>query len=124
MSFLYKDESYKIRGAVFDVYNQIGCGFDEEIYHECLEREFALRGVSFESKKPFRLVYKDDKLSKNYVPDFVCYGDIIIEIVSVPEHITSRKSDMLSVLKVLGKRIGFVVNFGLGQKAEILRVVN
>ncbi len=123
MSLLYKEESYNIRGAIFDVYNEIGCGFAESVYHECLEREFGMRGIEFESKKQISLVYKEGMINEVYVPDFVCFDKIVVEIVAVPDKIDSCRANMINVLKVTGKRIGFLANFGLSPKAEIVRVV-
>ena len=46
-NIIYKDESYKIIGACFEVYKQKGCGFSEVVYHECLALEFALQKIPF-----------------------------------------------------------------------------
>ena len=50
-NLLYPDETYAIRGALFEVYREIGNGLREEVYQQCLEREFALRSIPFEAKK-------------------------------------------------------------------------
>lgn len=44
---IYKDEGYRFMGAAFEVYNDRGYGMSEEIYHECLEIELEMRGISF-----------------------------------------------------------------------------
>ena len=44
---LYKDECYEIQGAIFDVYREMGCGFLESVYQECLEKELRKRGIPF-----------------------------------------------------------------------------
>ena len=49
---IIKDESYEIQGAVFDVCKEMGSGFLEAVYQECLEKEFSLRNIPFTSK-PF-----------------------------------------------------------------------
>ena len=55
---IYTDECYAIRGAVYKVYRELGSGFREEVYQQCLEREFAARGIPFDSKKELRIFYK------------------------------------------------------------------
>ena len=55
---IYPDECYAIRGAVYEVYRELGSGFREEVYQQCLEREFAARGIPFDSKKELRIFYK------------------------------------------------------------------
>lgn len=48
--YLYKDLTYVIRGAFFEVYNTLGPGFKEDVYHHALAAEFALREIPFSSK--------------------------------------------------------------------------
>jgi len=47
---ILKDESFRIQGAVFEVYRELGCGFLEAVYHECLQKEFDLQGIPFKSE--------------------------------------------------------------------------
>ena len=54
---LFKDEVYAIQGAIFDVYPEMGCGFLEPVYQECLEKELKSRGIQYESQKKLRLSY-------------------------------------------------------------------
>jgi len=51
---VHKEESYAIQGAVFDVYREMGSGFLEAVYQECMERELTLRGMPFQSQKNWR----------------------------------------------------------------------
>ena len=44
---VFKDESYAIQGAIFEVYREMGCGFLESVYQECLEKELSARGIPF-----------------------------------------------------------------------------
>ena len=76
---LYEQETYRIRGACFEVYKEKGCGFLEAVYQECLEIELGLQGIRFDAKKPLTLAYKGHVLEKKYEPDFICFGKIILE---------------------------------------------
>jgi len=71
--YLFKNESYAIRGAVFEVYNQVGCGFLESVYQECLIREFHLQEIPFQAQPNLHISYKGEQLSLVYQPDFVCF---------------------------------------------------
>ena len=62
--FLYKEETYRIIGCCFEVYNEKGCDFLEPVYQECLEIELDLQGILFDAKKPLALEYKGHKLKK------------------------------------------------------------
>ena len=76
----YREECYQIQGAVFEVYREMGCGFLEAVYQECLEKEFTRQGVPFQARQELKLRYKDEPLRQTYIPDFICYESIIIEI--------------------------------------------
>jgi GxxExxY protein len=78
IKILYRDECYAIQGAVHDVYREMGCGFLEAVYQECLEKEFTLRNIPFKAKTDLRLTYKGDALVKTYEADFICIERIVI----------------------------------------------
>ena len=48
---MFREESYAIRGAVFEVYREMGCGFLEAVYQECMEKELGLRRIPFVAQK-------------------------------------------------------------------------
>jgi len=81
---IYKDESYRLIGCCFEVYNEKGCGFLESVYQECLEIELELQGIPFSRQKVLPLSYKGRSLSQKYIPDFICCDKIILEIKAVP----------------------------------------
>ena len=70
---LFRAESYRIRGAVFEVYREMGCGFLESVYQECLDREFRARGIPAVAQQELGLLYKGEPLAQTYRPDFVCF---------------------------------------------------
>ena len=61
-ALLFKDESYRIQGAVFEVYREKGGGFAEGVYQECLEIEFDLQGIPFVAQPELKLTYKGRSL--------------------------------------------------------------
>mgnify|MGYP001011626027 CR=1 FL=1 len=121
---LFKDECYAIQGAVFDVYREMGCGFLEAVYQECLEKKFLTRQVSFESQKELILFYKNEKLVQTYKPDFICYQKIIVELKAVKEIAPEHKAQLINYLKATGLELGLLINFGSYPKAEIIRMAN
>ena len=50
----YEDESDRVRGAVFEVYRQMGCGFLEAVYQQCMERELTRTGIPFAAQRKLR----------------------------------------------------------------------
>lgn len=120
---LYKDESFLIQGAVFEVYREIGCGFLESVYQECLSTEFSLRNIPNIAQPEMSISYKGDLLRQAFRPDFVCYSMIIIEIKAVKELIDEHRTQILNYLKVSNYRLGLLVNFGHSPRVEIERFV-
>ena len=123
IKILYKDEVYAIQGAVFDVYREMGCGFLEPVYQECLEKELKSRGSPFESQKELRLSYKGEVLNQTYKPDLVCYSKIIVELKAVKEIDDIHRAQVFNYLKVTGLRLGLLVNFGHYPKATVERII-
>jgi GxxExxY protein len=120
---LYRDEVYAIQGAVFDVYREMGCGFLEPVYQECLEKELMVRGIPFESQKELRLRYKGEVLNLTYKPDLICYGTIIVELKAGKEIDDVHRAQVFNYLKATGLRLGLLVNFGHYPKATVERIV-
>lgn len=121
---LCPDECYAIQGAIFDVYKEMGCGFLEAVYQECLEKEFAKREIPYRSQIELQLSYKDELLKQTYKPDFICYETIIVEIKAVKELGAEHKAQLLNYLKATGLELGLLVNFGSYPKTEIIRIAN
>jgi GxxExxY protein len=120
---LFKNEVYAIQGAIFDVYREMGCGFLEAVYQECLEKELLTRGIPFLSQKELVLTYKGELLEQRYKPDLICYDKIIVELKAVTELSNDHKAQLFNYLKASGLRLGLLVNFGHYPKAQIERII-
>jgi GxxExxY protein len=121
---LYEDESYKIRGACFEVYREKGCGFAEAVYQECIEIELRLQGIPFVPQEALLLDYKGTPLRVRYEPDLICYGKIILELKAVTELTDEHRAQVQNYLKATGLQLAFLVNFGHYPKLQIERIVN
>ena len=121
-NLFYRDESYKIRGALFAVHNELGCGFLERVYQDALEGEFRLRNIPYEREKAIQIVYKGEPLGEPYRADFVCYGKVIIELKSVSEILDVHRAQIINYLKATKMKLGFLVNFG-EESLRIERIV-
>ena len=96
--------THEIIGAAMEVHNHMGPGLLEAVYQECLEIEFELRNILFLSKPKLDLYYKNKKLNKFYIPDFICFNEIIIEIKAEKQ---LCKADEAQILKVDRKWVVF-----------------
>lgn len=117
---LFEDESYVIRGAIYEVYKTLGSGHLEEVYQNALEEELRLRGIPFEAKKPLHIMYKGRDCGL-YEPDVICYGKIILELKAVESLHPKHDAQLMNYLKATGIKLGFLVNFGAYPKVDIRR---
>ncbi|MCM8529751.1 MAG: GxxExxY protein [Lentisphaeraceae bacterium] len=120
---IYKQECYEIQGAVFEVYREMGTGFLESVYQECLEKELARRGIPFVAQQVLKLNYKGDFLKSTFKPDLICYGEIIVELKALSETCGEHEAQVLNYLKATDKKLGLLVNFGAHPKATVKRFV-
>ena len=121
MSLLFKEESYAINGAAFEVYKQLGHGFLEAVYQEALEVEFTKRNIPFDREKELPIYYDGKPLKQTYRADFVCFGHIIVELKAVQHIEDSHRSQVFNYLKATGFRLGVLINFGHPDGIEIER---
>jgi len=121
---LFKEESYKIIGACFEVYNQKGCGFTEPVYQECLQIELAMQGIPYVAQPELKLEYKGRSLSQFFRPDFICYEKIIIEIKAVANMIDAHKAQAINYLNATKFELAILVNFGQFPRLSYERLAN
>ncbi|QEG20196.1 GxxExxY protein [Mariniblastus fucicola] len=120
---IFKDECYKIVGGAFAVYNDKGCGFFEPVYQECLEIEFAFLGLPANSQQELKLTYRGQELKQKYIPDFICFEEIVVEIKAVEHLNDNHRAQLLNYLKATGFRLGILINFGSHPDLEWERIV-
>jgi GxxExxY protein len=123
MEILFKEESYRIMGACFEVYKEVGCGFLEPVYQECLGIEFGVQVVPFLPQVRLALSYKGRLLEQCYQPDFISYDRIIIELKAATNLDDVHRAQVHNYLKATGHRLGLLVNFGHYPKLEYERIV-
>jgi len=121
--FPLKEESYAILGAVFEVYREMGCGFLEAVYQECLERELRIRQIPFTAQQALSITYKGQSLRQTYQPDLICFDKIILELKAVTELAPEHRAQLHNYLKATNLPVGYLVNFGHHPKVEFERVV-
>jgi GxxExxY protein len=120
---IYKEESYKIVGAAFKVYNNLGHGFLEAVYQGALEIEFQRQGIPYEREKELKIMYDGVELKQTYKADFVCYGKIIVELKAVSNLDDAHRSQVYNYLHATGYRLGLLLNFGCSDELEKERIV-
>ena len=119
---IYKDLSFRIMEAVFEVHNILGPGYSENIYESALAKEFKDRKMDYTRQGLIEVHYKGVKIGE-YRLDMVVEGKIILELKAVSELNEIFKSQLLSYLKATEMELGILINFG-SKEVEFKRIVN
>ena len=122
-TILFREESYAIMGACFEVYKRKGCGFTEPMYQECLEIELELQRIPFVAQKSIALEYRGRPLKHRFQPVFVCYEKIVLEIKAVSSLTDEHQAQVLNYLSATGHQLGLLVNFGHHPRVEYERIL-
>jgi GxxExxY protein len=118
---LYPELSYKVVGAIYEVWKKLGSAFKESVYQNALKEEFKNRNILFFSQQQIPIFYNRKKIGV-YVPDFIIEDKIILEIKYLPMLTFKEKKQIWYYLKGTNYKLILLVNFG-GKKLEIIRRV-
>ncbi len=113
--------SYRIIGCALEVHRVLGPGLLESAYERCLAHELSLAGLTYELQRPQPVHYKGVQLDCGYRLDVVVEDEIIIELKAVDEFQPIHEAQLLSYLKLSGKRIGLLINFNVEMLKEGIR---
>lgn len=117
--------TYKIRGAIFGVYNELGPGLLESVYEEALAFELQERGLEVVRQAEVPIIYKGSKLKTALRLDLMVNNQVIVELKSVEEIKPVFAKQLLTYLKLMKKHVGLLVNFNTSNLREgIKRIVN
>ena len=105
-------QTYAVIGAAMEVHRVLGNGYLEHVYQLALERELQSRGIPCEREVEIPINYKGQPLGTNYRADFVCYGDIIVELKSVSELSSVYEAQVFNYLTATGFKRALLINFG------------
>ncbi len=108
---LYKDLSYMVRQAIFEVKKQLGSGHKEVVYQKALAEEFTKRNISYNREKQIPIFYNKKKVGV-YIPDFVIDEKIIVELKALSFVGTTEKKQLWNYLKGSDYRLALLANFG------------
>ncbi len=118
-----KAESYRLLGAVFEVYNDRGHGLAEEIYQECLEMELELQAIPFRTKQELACFYKGRELKRRYIPDLFVFSEIVVELKAVSQLLPEHEAQILNYMRITKRPLGYLINFGKKGGVEYKRFI-
>lgn len=117
--------TFEIRGAIYDVYKELGPGLLESVYEEALFFELEQRGLKVERQLQVPIIYKGNVLKTELRLDVLVEDKVIVELKSVEEMKKVFAKQLLTYLRLMDKKIGLLVNFNTDNiLTAITRVAN
>ena len=116
-------DGYALIGACFEVYNEMGNGYLEDVYQESLEFELIDRGIPYLAQPKLPIYYKGRLLRKQHEADLIVCDKIIVELKAVKALLPEHEAQLLNYLKATGRKVGYLVNFGAFPKLDWRRRV-
>ena len=120
---MFEQEGYRLMGAAFEVYNELGYGMAEEVYQQSLEIELELREIPFLSKPELVMWFKDRELAKRYNPDLFVFEGIVAELKAVQALTGEHEAQLFNYLRAARINVGYLLNFGSPGQLEWKRYI-
>jgi len=107
---IHPELSYVIVGILYEVYNELGNGYQEKYYQRAISKEFASKQIKFKEQLPIKLRYKGDYLGIYYL-DFLVEDKIILEIKNSSKFYPKDIKQVIGYLKATGLELGILACF-------------
>jgi GxxExxY protein len=105
------DQTFAVIGAAMAVHRELCPGFLESAYGDALEMEFDERKIPYEREKLVQIFYKGKPIKTHYQADFVCFGDLIVEMKTVETIADVHRAQLIHYLKATKIKKGLLINF-------------
>ena len=114
-------QTYVIIGAAMVVHSELGNGFLEAVYQAALEKEFQKQNIIYEREKRLPVYYRGEVIAE-YQADFLCFGEVIVELKALQKISGNEQAQVINYLKASGLHRGLLINFG-SQSLQYKRIV-
>jgi GxxExxY protein len=118
---LEQELTNEVLRAAIEVHRQLGPGLLESVYEQCLCRELQLREIPFQCQVSCPVVYKGEQIEAIYRLDLLVDKKVIVEVKAVEELLRVHEAQLLSYLRLTGKRVGLLINFNVPVLKEGIR---
>ena len=119
------DISYAVRGAAFKVHTELGPGLLESVYESALAYELRQEGFDVFTQLGIPVVYKEVEMEQGFRMDLLVNNKVVVEVKSVDTLLDVHHKQLLTYLKLSGKKLGLLINFNsVKLKNSIIRIVN
>ena len=121
----YNELTHTIIGAALEVHKELGPGLLEAVYEDCLVAELQMRGLRVSRQIKVPIIYKGMEVGNPLILDILVEDCVIVELKTVQELLDIHSAQLLSYLRLTGKKLGLLINFNnLHLREGLKRVVN
>ncbi|NTU66456.1 MAG: GxxExxY protein [Candidatus Moranbacteria bacterium] len=107
---IYKELSYEIVGAAFEVFKELGPGYKEKHYEDAVSKEFTKRNISYKRQIQYKLLYKGESIGMNQF-DFLIDDRIIVELKRGDYYSKNNIDQVIQYLKTSKLKLAILINF-------------
>jgi len=110
---IHEELTEQIIGSAIEVHRELGPGLLESAYEECFCHELHLRSLKFQRQVSLPVAYKRLDLDCGYRIDVVVEESVIIELKSIEQILPVHLAQLLTYLRLSGKKVGLLINFNV-----------
>ena len=103
------------------VHSRIGPGLIESVYEECLCHEFNSAGLRFRRQVESPVMYGEVMLATSLRIDLLVEDQVIVEVKAVEQILKVHEAQLLTYLRITGKRLGLLLNFNTAHFRDGIR---
>jgi len=107
VELIYKDLSYKIIGIIFEVFNELGYGYQEKYYQRAIALALGRKKLKYIKEKEVKLTFRDHPIGKYFI-DFVIENKVVLELKVANEFYSQDTKQVLGYLKSSGLQLGIL----------------
>jgi GxxExxY protein len=107
----YNTITKRIIGCAIEVHKELGPGLMESVYEVCLKKVLIDDGLDVKSQVALPVHFKGELLDKEFVLDLIVEGEVILELKSVEIILPVHEAQLVTYLKLSGKKLGLLINF-------------
>jgi GxxExxY protein len=122
---LHDDVTERIIQAALKVHTALGAGLLESTYTACFLHELTISGLQFQHQVRLPVIYEGKQLDAGYRIDFLVENCVIVELKAVEKLLPLHTAQVITYLKLSGRRVGLLINFNVPHlRNGIRRVAN
>jgi GxxExxY protein len=117
----YNSITERVIKCAIEVHKELGPGLMESVYEVCLKKVLIDEGLFIKSQVLLPVVFKGIQLEKDFILDIVVENEIVLELKSVESILPVHEAQLVTYLKLSGKKLGLLINFNVALLKDGIR---